>query len=196
MGVLVRVLKSNVNVRRESRGGWAGRGGMEILTLHLRDGLSHHPIRDDTHTCITQNKFSCLSNKLFFFYLEDVPSNTPRRMAQPTADPNADLGPATLNFGQPRLASIGAYLAKLEKKKRIKNRDSHLSAKLPPVKKPEMMAFHGSSFCLYPLTAQSKVEKRPPQTPKLPPRTGARALIAERDPTRRSPCVFVFRERV
>lgn len=67
-------------------------------------------------------------------------------------------------------------------------KDSHLSAKLPPVKKPEMMAFHGSSFCLYPLTAQSKVEKRPPQTPKLPPSTGARALIAERDPTRRSPC--------
>lgn len=56
----------------------------------------------------------------FFFYLEDVPSNTPRRMAQPTADPNADLGPATLNFGQPRLASIGAYLAKLEKKKKNK----------------------------------------------------------------------------
>jgi len=29
-----------------------------------------------------------------------------------------------------------------------------------------------------PLTAQSNVEKSPPQTPKLPPRTGARALIA------------------
>jgi hypothetical protein len=29
-----------------------------------------------------------------------------------------------------------------------------------------------------PFTAQSKVEKRPPQTPKLPPRTGERALMA------------------
>ena len=52
---------------------------------------------------------------------------------------------------------------------------------------PEMIAFHGSSFCLYPLTAQSNVEKSPPQTPKFPPRTGARALIAEREPRRRSP---------
>jgi hypothetical protein len=47
-----------------------------------------------------------------------------------------------------------------------------------PVKKPAMMAFHGSSFFRMPLTAQSKDEKSPPQTPKLPPRTGARALMA------------------
>lgn len=93
---------------------------MEILTLHLRDGLSHHPIRDDTHTCITQNKLFISVQQTFFFNLEDVPSNTPRRMAQPTADPNADLGPATLNFGQPHLASIGAYHVKLEKKKNKK----------------------------------------------------------------------------
>ena len=34
--------------------------------------------------------------------------------------------------------------------------------------------------CAYriPLTAQSKVENMPPQTPKLPPSTGARALMA------------------
>lgn len=31
-----------------------------------------------------------------------------------------------------------------------------------------------------PLTAQSNVENMPPQTPKLPPRTGARALMAVR----------------
>lgn len=40
---------------------------------------------------------------------------------------------------------------------------------------------------LMPLTAQSNVENRPPQTPKLPPRTGARALIAVIAPIRRSP---------
>lgn len=57
-----------------------------------------------------------------------------------------------------------------------------------PVMKPAMMAFHGSSFCRMPLTAQSNVENMPPQTPKLPPNTGARALIAPNDPTRRSPC--------
>lgn len=53
---------------------------MEILTLHLRDGLSHHPIRDDTYTCITQNKFSYLSNKLFFLisktYLQTLPKES------------------------------------------------------------------------------------------------------------------------
>lgn len=54
------------------------------------------------------------------------------------------------------------------------------TASAPPVKKPAMMAFQGSSFLRTPLTAQSKVENMPPQTPKLPPRTGARALIAVR----------------
>ena len=54
------------------------------------------------------------------------------------------------------------------------------TASAPPVKKPAMMAFQGSSFFRRPLTAQSKVENMPPQTPKLPPRTGARAFIAVR----------------
>jgi len=40
---------------------------------------------------------------------------------------------------------------------------------------------------LIPFTAQSKVEKSPPQTPKLPPRTGERAFIAVIAPMRRSP---------
>lgn len=62
-----------------------------------------------------------------------------------------------------------------------------LIARPPPVIKPAMMAFQGSSFCLIPLTAQSKEENMPPQTPKFPPRTGARALMAEREPGRRSP---------
>jgi hypothetical protein len=50
-----------------------------------------------------------------------------------------------------------------------------------------ILALYGSSFFLTPLTAQSNVEKSPPQTPKLPPNTGARALIAVRAPIRRSP---------
>lgn len=50
-----------------------------------------------------------------------------------------------------------------------------------------MMAFHMSSFCLHPFTAQSNVENMPPQTPKFPPVTGARALMTETAPTRRSP---------
>lgn len=40
---------------------------------------------------------------------------------------------------------------------------------------------------LMPLTAQSNVENKPPHTPKLPPRTGARALIAVSALMRRSP---------
>lgn len=52
------------------------------------------------------------------------------------------------------------------------------TANEPPVKKPAMMAFHGSSFLRTPLTAQSNVLNSPPHTPKLPPSTGARALIA------------------
>jgi hypothetical protein len=61
------------------------------------------------------------------------------------------------------------------------------TASEPPVKKPAMMAFHGSSFFLMPFTAQSYALNRPPQTPKLPPSTGARALIAVIAPMRRSP---------
>jgi len=66
--------------------------------------------------------------------------------------------------------------------------NSPRKANAPPVINPEIIAFHGSSFCRYPFTAQSNVENRPPQTPKFPPRTGARALIAETEPRRRSPC--------
>jgi len=55
-----------------------------------------------------------------------------------------------------------------------------LTAKAPPVKPPAMIAFHGSSFFRTPFTAQSNDENMPPQTPKLPPNTGARAFIAVR----------------
>lgn len=53
-----------------------------------------------------------------------------------------------------------------------------LTASDPPVKKPAMMAFHGSSFFLTPFTAQSNVLNSPPHTPKFPPSTGALAFIA------------------
>ena len=62
------------------------------------------------------------------------------------------------------------------------------SAKQPPVINPEIIAFHASSFCRQPLTAQSNVENIPPQIPKLPPVTGARAFTDEMAPTNRSPC--------
>lgn len=62
-----------------------------------------------------------------------------------------------------------------------------LTARAPPVKNPAMIAFQGSSFFRIPFTAQSKVENNPPQTPKFPPSTGARALIAVRAPILRSP---------
>ncbi len=53
-----------------------------------------------------------------------------------------------------------------------------LIARAPPVKKPAMIAFNGSSLFLTALTEQSNVENNPPQTPKLPPTTGTRAFIA------------------
>ncbi len=46
---------------------------------------------------------------------------------------------------------------------------------------------YASSFFLTPLTAQSNVLNMPPQTPKLPPSTGARILMAVMAPNRRSP---------
>ena len=50
-----------------------------------------------------------------------------------------------------------------------------------------ILAFQGSSFFRMPFTAQSNVENKPPHTPKFPPNTGARALMAVRAPIRRSP---------
>ena len=46
----------------------------------------------------------------------------------------------------------------------------------PPVSAPDAIEFHGSSFRRMATSEQSKVEKRPPHTAKLPPTTGARAL--------------------
>ena len=50
-----------------------------------------------------------------------------------------------------------------------------------------MIELYGSSFLRMPLTAQSYVLNMPPHTPKLPPVTGARALMAVIMPIRRSP---------
>ena len=84
-----------------------------------------------------------------------------------------------------RMIRMGA--PRFQERKPQNHRDSLRAAKQPPVMKPEMMAFQASSFCRQPLTAQSNVENMPPQTPKLPPVTGARAFIVEMAPTRRSP---------
>ena len=60
-------------------------------------------------------------------------------------------------------------------------------ARDPPVMNPAPIAFQGSSRRRMPLIAQSNVLKSPPQTPKLPPSTGARILTAVIAPIRRSP---------
>ena len=52
------------------------------------------------------------------------------------------------------------------------------SCRKPPVSAPEAMLFQGSSFFRSATSVQSKVEKRPPHTAKLPPIFGASRLIA------------------
>lgn len=46
------------------------------------------------------------------------------------------------------------------------------AANTPPVNAPDAIEFHGSSFRLIQTKVQSKVEKSPPQTAKLPARSG------------------------
>merc|ERR1719162_1915369 len=50
-----------------------------------------------------------------------------------------------------------------------------------------MILFHGSSFLRNAVSVQSKDEKRPPQTPNCPPRTGARDFTANTAPCQRDP---------
>src|SRR4051812_23776683 len=59
------------------------------------------------------------------------------------------------------------------------------AAKSPPVAAPLIIEFHGSSLFLAYINAQSNVEKRPPQTAKLPAVIGARSLREESAPERR-----------
>ena len=51
------------------------------------------------------------------------------------------------------------------------------AARTPPVAAPEMIEFHGSSFLRIATREQSKVEKRPPHTAKLPAEVWGRALV-------------------
>jgi len=102
-----------------------------------------------------------------------TPSNTPSRIPQATAELNAALGPP--NTHRQKSSNTLQY------------RNLLRAAKQPPVMNPDIIAFHASSFCRIPLTAQSNVENIPPQIPKLPPVTGALAFIDEIAPTKRSP---------
>ena len=52
-----------------------------------------------------------------------------------------------------------------------------LTASTPPVSAPAAMEFHGSSFFRIPTKMQSKVEKSPPHTAKLPPSLGLSLLM-------------------
>lgn len=52
------------------------------------------------------------------------------------------------------------------------------SCRKPPVRAPAAMEFQGSSLWRTATSVQSKVEKRPPHTAKLPPIRGASLLIA------------------
>lgn len=54
------------------------------------------------------------------------------------------------------------------------------------VEKEEIVQDHPDHYT-DPLTRQSKLENMPPHTPKLPPTTGALALIAANDPLNLSP---------
>lgn len=51
---------------------------------------------------------------------------------------------------------------------RLAARQPPRAARTPPVAAPEMIEFHGSSFLRIATKVQSNVEKRPPQTAKLP----------------------------
>lgn len=102
-----------------------------------------------------------------------TPSITASRHAQPIAEFRAALYP-------PRMANDPP----------VKNPAITTSCQLKVHRgttRPYSLALYGSSLCLTPFTAQSNVEKSPPHTPKFPPNTGARALIAVSAPIRLSP---------
>lgn len=60
-------------------------------------------------------------------------------------------------------------------------------AKAPPVTDAAPIAFQGSSFRRMPVIEQLSKLKSPLQAPTLPPKTGARILMAVSAPIRRSP---------
>ena len=61
------------------------------------------------------------------------------------------------------------------------------SCNSPPVNAAAAILFHGSSFLRRATNVQSKVEKRPPQTAKLPPILGASRRIDSMPPRMRAP---------
>lgn len=67
-----------------------------------------------------------------------------------------------------------------------------LAANMPPVAAPEMMEFHGSSFCRMVERVQSQQVKRPPQTANWLPMMGARVAVLEMVPVRQDPVVLLM----
>lgn len=114
------------------------------------------------------------------------PSKQPSRIPHIIPDPTAVFGPAKRQL----LHLLATFDINNLKVNHI-HIDSPRIAKLPPVKKPAMMEFQWSSFCLTPFTVQSKVENIVPQIPKFPPKTGALAFIDERDPGSRYPFFYI-----
>lgn len=57
-----------------------------------------------------------------------------------------------------------------------------LAANIPPVAAPLIIEFHGSSFFLTWMRAQSIVENIPPQTAKFPANMGDLCFMAASDP--------------
>ena len=141
-----------------------------MTTIDVRRGYKIRRKRRDVHG----GNCGRLPSANILFISTPTPSNTPNRILQATAEPNADFGPPTRQ-------------CQTDRGGKDQSPDSLRAARQPPVMKPEMIAFHASSFCLYPFTAQSNVENIPPHTPKLPPVTGARALMTDIAPTSLSP---------
>lgn len=63
---------------------------VRALTLHLRDWLSKCSVHQNTHTYP-------LADRSVFWRLQNRPSKTPKRIPHPTAEPNADRGPAVIS---------------------------------------------------------------------------------------------------
>ena len=140
------------------------------------------------------------SSLVFSAIILVIPIPTPSITANRHAHPIAEFLAA---FIPPRTASAPpvknpAITTQTHGQPSFPLNQSHLSrsSSLPFLKPPPLLlssirtnslALYGSSFFLSPFTAQSNVLNSPPQTPKLPPRTGARAFIAVRAPMRRSP---------
>ncbi len=115
-----------------------------------------------------------------------TPSITASKHAHPIAEFRAAFAPPRIANAPPvKKPAITVYLVSPF------SITSAFPPSLPKVQPPKIvwhvLALYGSSFFLTPLTAQSNVENRPPQTPKFPPNTGARAFIAVSAPILRSP---------